>query len=445
MAIYPYFSTTIINKDVLTNSSFKAGMALVLDSNGRAIKADSQLLVFESISQKYGKFLGFAASDHDISGNTIIIPDVVGSNYLDANYNFVKNENTEYSVAKRAILDHQDSAVSNFYNASDPNILSKRGIGVYNTPGDYFVTDQFVRVLHGDYGLDSTTLVDLNPGDLLTFGGGINAGKLVKVNVNSFGPDLIVVGQVNKYVPATGLLYFTQVNYSVGFGISPYVLALDAGNSSSYITGSTSVTNLALRTTTGTLVNGASYSPLNFGAWSFDGTDDAIDFSGNTLVITYDNFSFEFIAKPDATMTASAEVTSGISGTVGKRFIIEPTNEFSNGGFGVSLGTNAIECIEHGGSYVPVLLSYSANLSGINHFCVVVNNKTSKLYINGVYIKDGLQSPRTNSVSRNTASLGSMYYGKYSGLLYKYSSYNRVLSANEVLNLFNLSKSRYGL
>ena len=177
MAIYPYFSTTIINKDVLTNSSFKAGMALVLDSNGRAIKADSQLLVFDSISQKYGKFLGFAASDHDISGNTIIIPDVVGSNYLDANYNFVKNENTEYSVAKRAILDHQDSAVSNFYNASDPNILSKRGIGVYNTPGDYFVTDQFVRVLHGDYGVDSTTLVDLNPGDLLTFGGGINAGK----------------------------------------------------------------------------------------------------------------------------------------------------------------------------------------------------------------------------------------------------------------------------
>jgi hypothetical protein len=33
MAIYPYFSTTIINKDVLTNSSFKAGMTLVLDSN----------------------------------------------------------------------------------------------------------------------------------------------------------------------------------------------------------------------------------------------------------------------------------------------------------------------------------------------------------------------------------------------------------------------------
>ena len=444
MAIYPYFSTTIINKDVLTNSSFKAGMALVLNSNGMAIKADSQSLVFDTVAQKYGKFLGFAASDHDISGNTIIIPDVIGSNYLDSNLNFVINENTEYSVPKRSLLDYQDSAVSNFYNASDLNTISKRGIGVYNTPGDYFVTDQFNAVLHGVFGLDSTTITTLNPGDLLTFGGGINAGKLVKVNANSFGPDVIVIGKVYKHLPNSGLLYFRQVSYKLSFGTNPYILALDAGNALSYVAGSTSVTNLALRTTTGTLINGANYSPLNFGAWSFDGTDDAIDFSGNTLISTSDNFSFEFLAKPDATITVSAEVTSGISGTVGQRFIIEATNEFSNGGFGVSLGTNAIQCIEHGGAYVPILLSYSTNLSGINHFCVVVNNRTSKLYINGVFIKDGLQSPRT-SISENTASLGSMYYGKYSGLLYKYSSYNRVLTANEVLNLFNISKGRYGL
>ncbi len=289
MAIYPYFSTTIINKDVLTNSSFKAGMALVLDSNGRAIKADGQLLVFDSISQKYGKFLGFAASDHDISGNTIIIPDVVGSNYLDANYNFVKNENTEYSVAKRAILDHQDSAVSNFYNASDPNILSKRGIGVYNTPGDYFVTDQFVRVLHGDYGLDSNTLVDLNPGDLLTFGGGINAGKLVKVNVNSFGPDLIVVGQVNKYVPATGLLYFTQVNYSVGFGSSSStILALDTGMPASYPGSGTTWYDLSGNSRNFTLVNGPRYLSSNSGSLSFDGTNDyaTLTYSMSSNIIT---------------------------------------------------------------------------------------------------------------------------------------------------------------
>ena len=138
MAIFPYHSTTIINKDVLTASTFKAGMALIMDSDGRAVKADSQLLTSTSVQEKYARFLGFAASDHDISGNTLIVPDVIGSNYLDINNRFIKNENLEYSVPKRSLMDLQDSAVSNFYNASDPNIVSRRGIGVFNTPGDYF-------------------------------------------------------------------------------------------------------------------------------------------------------------------------------------------------------------------------------------------------------------------------------------------------------------------
>ena len=40
-----------------------------------------------------GRFLGFAASDHDLSSNTIIIPDNVGNNHLDINNRFIKNEN----------------------------------------------------------------------------------------------------------------------------------------------------------------------------------------------------------------------------------------------------------------------------------------------------------------------------------------------------------------
>ena len=424
MAIYPYFSTTIINKDVLTNSSFKAGMALVLDSNGRAIKADSQLLVFESISQKYGKFLGFAASDHDISGNTIIIPDVVGSNYLDANYNFVKNENTEYSVAKRAILDHQDSAVSNFYNASDPNILSKRGIGVYNTPGDYFVTDQFVRVLHGDYGVDSTTLVDLNPGDLLTFGGGINAGKLVKVNVNSFGPDLIVVGQVNKYVPATGLLYFTQVNYSLSFGVNPYVLAIDAGNSSSFIAGSTNTTNLVNGTSGGTLVNGVSYSQLNSGSWVFDGANDYIDTS----------FTGTFTS--NATIVMWLQVDNLNSGLMG----------FDNG-----LGASRYP-FSNGLAYINVFranrvdnITLGPTVIANPHMITITTDGTNwKFYQNSSLI--------TSTASEAPIRLLSPYIGRSSqsdinllGKIFQFNLLNQALTATQITNYYNATRGRYGV
>ena len=440
MAIYPYFSTTIINKDVLTNSSFKAGMALVLDSNGRAIKADSQLLVFDSISQKYGKFLGFAASDHDISGNTIIIPDVVGSNYLDANYNFVKNENTEYTVAKRAILDHQDSAVSNFYNASDPNILSKRGIGVYNTPGDYFVTDQFVRVLHGDYGLDSTTLVDLNPGDLLTFGGGINAGKLVKVNVNSFGPDLIVVGQVNKYVPATGLLYFTQVNYSVGFGSgNSTVFALDTGLRSSYPGTGTTWFDLSGNARNFTLFNGPTFSSNNSGYISFDGADD---FARLTYTVTQSTSTlmFWFNSRSFSTATGLDSIISNDStgGSVGFDF----RKEFGS--------TSNLQYSDYfNGSWI---MRNVGTLADNSWYLVVAtyDGVRSKVYLNNTLALDnayaGSKSTGATIIEiANQPNFGAGGTRSLSCFVSEVRFLSNAISATEVSVYYNATKGRYGL
>ena len=435
MAIYPYFSTTIINKDVLTNSSFKAGMALVLDSNGRAIKADSQLLVFDSISQKYGKFLGFAASDHDISGNTIIIPDVVGSNYLDANYNFVKNENTEYSVAKRAILDHQDSAVSNFYNASDPNILSKRGIGVYNTPGDYFVTDQFVRVLHGDYGLDSTTLVDLNPGDLLTFGGGINAGKLVKVNVNSFGPDLIVVGQVNKYVPATGLLYFTQVNYSVGFGgASSTVFALDAGSAVSYPGSGTVWYDLSGNARNFSLINGPVYSPVNSGVISFDGTNDYAELS-YTSSQNISTLLFWFNSRSFSTAPSYECLTAWDSS--------------SPGGFDVrkSLGSNLIEYSDYYNGFTTVRSIGAISDNSWYFVAITYDNVLLKIYLNNSKVVDlPITGPKiTGSPTLQIAGNPFRANRQLNCYFSEYRFLSKALTEVEVLAYYNATKGRYGL
>ena len=423
MAIYPYFTTTIINKDVSTTTSFKAGMALVLDSNGRAIKADSQLLIFDSAAQKYGKFLGFSASDHDISGNTIIIPDVIGSNYLDSNNNFVKTENTEYSVPKRAILDYQDSAVSNFYNTSDLTNISKRGIGVYNTPGDYFVTDQFTRVLHGDYGLDSTTLVDLNPGDLLTFGGGINAGKLVKVNVDSFGPEVLIIGTVLKYVPAAGLLYFKQTNYRSLFGNSAYLLSIDPGNTASY-SGGTTANNLAANNI-GTLLNGTVYSSFGNGSWYFDGTNDGIN-----TAININNDPIGIHAWVYCT-----EVTSG-----GGRGIVLSDNggwdrgvEIFNSQWGVHTGSGINQQI----------LGSVSNNTWYNVFVSYVSNVWT-LYVNGSLIGSGASTSSSGSL----ATIGRADYEStriFQGYISQVNIYNRGLTPTEITNYYNTTKGRYGL
>ncbi len=240
---------------------------------------------------------------------------------------------------------------------------------------------------------------------------------------------------------ATKQRYF----YNQPINSNGLLLGLDFSDNLTYTGLGNTVFDLSPNVYKGTLTNGPKFTNDRNGGIIFDGVDDQISFAGNLTNITYDNFSFEFVAKPSATITTSAESTSGIAGATGKRYIIEPTNEGSNGGFGVALGTNAVECIEHGGSYLPVLLSYSANLSDVNHYCVVVNNKRSKLYINGEFIKDGLQSPRPNSVARNTASLGSMYYGSYAGTLYEHNLYNRVLSANEIKSSFEQSRGKFGI
>lgn len=231
MAIFPVRSNYVIDVDAFTSASYKAGMAIVRDDNGRAIVADSQQLISKTTQQKLGKFLGFAASDHDTSGNTIIRPDVVGSSYLDSSYGYVQFKDNEFLSPKRALADNLDETASKFYNNTEILSSTRRGIGVYNQPGEIYITDQFAPVLHGDYGVDGLETQTLNPGDLLTFGGGINAGKLVKVNVNSLGPDVLVIGKVEKYVSATGLLHFSNVFYSVTFSSASAVMALDAGNS----------------------------------------------------------------------------------------------------------------------------------------------------------------------------------------------------------------------
>ena len=282
MAIYPLLTSSIINVDVLKASSFKAGMVLVKDSNNRAIKADNQLLSGLSTREKLGRILGFSASDHDIN-NTIIIPDLIGSSFVDASNQVVYNSNVEYSVPKRGLLDLQDETISKFYNPSDTTITGQKGVGVYNAPGDIFITDQFIPVLHGDYGFDSTTIVSISPGDLLTFGGGVNAGKLVKVNVNSFGPDVLVVGVVEKYIVSTGLLHFRQMNYGLSFTQTD-IIYLDPAVSLSYPGSGLTMNDLSTSGYTYDIINGTSFVSAGSASYfNFDGTDDRIRASSVSL------------------------------------------------------------------------------------------------------------------------------------------------------------------
>jgi len=182
----------------------------------------------------------------------------------------------------------------------------------------------------------------------------------------------------------------------------------------------------------GNLTNGVGFTSTNLGLFEFDGTSSYIDTSLNPSIIYQNDFTIEFIAKPFATITTSSEATSGTPGISGKRYILEPTNESDNGGLGIALGTNAIEVLEHGAGYLPALLSYSTNLSNYNHYTIAVSNKQASLYINGVFVRQGLQSIRANTIIRNTALIGKGYYGYYNGQILFYRLYAYTLSADEI-------------
>ena len=117
MAIYPVQSNYIIDVDIITTTAFKAGMVLMRDDNGRAIPADNSTLLYLPLQRKAGKHLGFASSDHDVSGISIVEPDVISASWLDNNKKFQRyNHHYKYLVDCKAIKIYNKPKINKWNN-----------------------------------------------------------------------------------------------------------------------------------------------------------------------------------------------------------------------------------------------------------------------------------------------------------------------------------------
>jgi hypothetical protein len=330
------------------------------------------------------------------------------------------------------LMDLQDTAVSNFYNPSDISVISKRGIGVFNTPGDYFVTDQFNPVLHGDYGVDGLDIQTINPGDLLTFGGGINAGKLVKVNANSFGPDIIVVGQVSRYNSSTGLLYFRQNSYNLSFGTNNLTLLYDFGNPASYTSGNT-VIDLSPNGKNGLLQNGPVYTNVGSSSYlTFDRSDDGIETNTISAGFGMQNQSF------------TAMCVCRLDNASGDNFVFGNNQTSSREGLHLGFRTGLVYFGFFGSDSD---LSYSVVANQIYYVVWRYNfGGSSYIFVNGVNYNTsnsqlGYQGYTSIGISRSPGKPN----GTFGGRIYTTKIFNRALTDTEVTNMYNLEKSRYGL
>jgi hypothetical protein len=168
-------------------------------------------------------------------------------------------------------------------------------------------------------------------------------------------------------------------------------------------------------------------------ALGFDGIDDHIIVGTNGRPT--DTFSFGGWFKTSSTHEIDPESTSGVGGVYNQRYAFDPQHGGeSNGGAGLSLGTNGILVYEHGSNYMPATAVYRADIGNDwNHIMIVYNNKQPTIYLNGSAVHTGLTSPR--EVVNTPIQFGGMVYGYFEGLMDEIRIYNRALSAAEIKKL----------
>jgi hypothetical protein len=231
-------------------------------------------------------------------------------------------------------------------------------------------------------------------------------------------------------------------NFSPKIVTDGLVLHLDATNSRSYVSGSTMWNDLSRSGNNGTLTNGPTFNSGNGGSIVFDGTNDYVE-SGK-INPTYFTISCWFKA-------------NGV-----------PSN---NDDFG---GVLVISSPQLFGGLVQYSVAYSWSSQKLNF--VVQNNVTTtstpnnsvsgntiyyvtavytglrnQIYVNGNFITETVNTtnptyPTTGNVNVQIGRWGYSSFGRhFNGNIYQTSIYNRALSASEVLQNYNTTKSRFGL
>jgi hypothetical protein len=225
------------------------------------------------------------------------------------------------------------------------------------------------------------------------------------------------------------------------------VLYLDAANTKSYVSGSTTWNDVSRSGNNGTLTNGPTFNSGNGGSIVFDGVDDYIQTPIQTISRPW-TFStwFNFTSLTDNggfnTFFGQGTSVSIYRGT----FYFQKAGVTTEG-----LEENKVNfsIVKTDGSIVP---TNGLNILQINtwyNYTAVLTTTNISLYENGI-----LQNTTTNSDSFITPNtnvvLNAGYYNNnvvdyWPGKSSIFQMYNRALSATEVLQNFNATKSRFGL
>ena len=212
------------------------------------------------------------------------------------------------------------------------------------------------------------------------------------------------------------------------------VLALDAADRNSY-PGTGTVWSDVGGNNSGTLVNSPTFNSANGGSIAFNGSTNygrvqnfnSLNIQGPGTISYWGSFSdlgSVSVVRNSLSLTLGTPSTSALQiGTINAQGAVWKT----------------------GGA---VLLSYNTpTINAITQWSLTFNNTALQMYINGVLTNS------TNSAASLTGTSTDFYLASFStapdepfaGTIYSVSAYNRVLSATEIAQNYNATKSRFGL
>ena len=210
------------------------------------------------------------------------------------------------------------------------------------------------------------------------------------------------------------------------------VLAYDAANYRSFVSGSSVWRDLSASGITGSLTNGPTYDNSNGGSIVFDGVNDTVNF-------VYDlrsTWSYECWALHNV------------------------VNGFSFLGQGPTVANQGLHIwfINNGNSIRFGMYSNDNDANNLTtetsrwyHYCFTYNHNspyTKQIFRNGIALTTGVVGGPNQYVGTGIVRIGATYSsgGAYAnGRFSNVKLYNRVLSASEILQNYNASKGRYGL
>jgi hypothetical protein len=227
---------------------------------------------------------------------------------------------------------------------------------------------------------------------------------------------------------------------------SGLVLCLDAANKRSYPGTGTSWLDVSGNGNTGTLVNGVGYDSGNSGSLVFDGVNDYVNVNIDNFFQTYnDSVTYELWSYTPA----AAQWHANPPGGSGTNIISRGTYPGYNG-LGRLATNNVVAAYFRGSTSGTASASFTISRDEWYHLVSVWTGTRAELYVNGTLRNTSQVSlvgnPTAGAVSiARQRALGGNNGGWYEGLISGVKIYNRALTAQEILQNFNATKSKYGV